>query len=210
MERAEALRRVRALVGTDLRPLAARFGVTVWKNGRKNKGWAGHVLEQYLGLPVNSSRAPDFGSWELKVIPVRILAGGIVKVKETMAITMIDPVDVLAKEFEESHLYSKLRKIIVVSRTFVNIQESSSPVHAAVQFDLEDPALYAAIKSDYDLVRRIIRTKGHAELTGKMGYCVQPRTKGPGHGSISRAFYARTCLVEHICGGARLDLSAYG
>lgn len=35
-------------------------------------------------------------------------------------------------------------------------------------------------------------------LTGKMGVLVQPRTKGKGHGSTSRAFYARTGFVTHI------------
>lgn len=30
--------------------------------GRKNKGWAGHTLERYLGLPLNSLRALNFGS----------------------------------------------------------------------------------------------------------------------------------------------------
>jgi hypothetical protein len=28
-------------------------------------------------------------------------------------------------------------------------------------------------------------------LSGRMGVLIQPRTKGPGHGSTSRAFYAR-------------------
>ncbi len=33
-----------------------------------------------------------------------------------------------------------------------------------------------------------------------MGKLVQPRTKGQGHGSTSRAFYARTGFVAHILG----------
>jgi hypothetical protein len=33
-----------------------------------------------------------------------------------------------------------------------------------------------------------------------MGVLVQPRTKGPGHGSTSRAFYARARLVGRILG----------
>ncbi len=36
-----------------------------------------------------------------------------------------------------------------------------------------------------------------------MGVLVQPRTKGPGHGSISRAFYARPTFVAHIISLAR-------
>ena len=51
ISRAEGLRRIRLLTAKDLRPLADQYGVTVWKNGHKNKGWAGQVIEQYLGLP---------------------------------------------------------------------------------------------------------------------------------------------------------------
>ena len=40
--------------------------------------------------------------------------------------------------------------------------------------------------------------KGFEYLTGAMGAFVQPRTKGPGHGSTSRAFYARTKFVKMI------------
>ena len=43
-------------------------------------------------------------------------------------------------------------------------------------------------------------TKGFEHLTGAMGILVQPRTKGSGHGSTSRAFYARTQFVAEILG----------
>lgn len=67
----EALQRIAQLVGQDLRPLADQYKVTVWREeGKKNKGWAGHTIERFLGLPLNSSQSPNFASWELKVIPL--------------------------------------------------------------------------------------------------------------------------------------------
>ena len=75
----------------------------MWKNGHKNKGWAGQVIEHYLGLPQNSLQAPDFGTWELKVVPVIPGLEGTVLVKESMAITMIEPAEVVANKFTDSH-----------------------------------------------------------------------------------------------------------
>lgn len=209
MERPEALKLISTLLGKDLRPMAEDYDITVWKDGKKNKGWAGHVIERFLGLPLNSSRAPNFGTWELKVVPVVPDPDGKARVKETMAITMLDPIEVASKTFEQSHLYLKLRKQIVVARTFVDQDESSSLVFSVTEFDLKDPALYEAVKQDYEAIRNTVRTRGFAALSGKLGVCIQPRIKGPGHGSTSRAFYARTGLVAHICGIKDLDLSAY-
>ena len=78
--------------------------------------------------------------------------------------------------------------------------ETRSLCHQIAEFDLGDQELYLQIKADYDLVRSVIRTKGFHALRGSMGVFVQPRTKGPGHGSTSRAFYARTRLVGKILG----------
>jgi hypothetical protein len=39
---------------------------------------------------------------------------------------------------------------------------------------------------------------GFELLTGKMGKYIQPRTKGSGHGSTSRAFYARTSFLKKL------------
>lgn len=200
MERTEAIRRLKELEGQDLRKLADKHNVTVWKEGKLNKGWAGHTIERYLGLPLNSSQSPNFGSWELKIVPLKRLKNGKITIKETMAITMIDPVNVLQKKFEESHLLTKLNKIVVCARMFESKEEKSSKLVKVSTFDLNDPTIYKQVKADYDLVRATLKNEGFETLTGHMGVLVQPRTKGAGHGSTSRAFYARTAFVAHILG----------
>jgi DNA mismatch repair protein MutH len=67
MERLQAIEKLKQLEGCNLHDLALEYGVTVTTpDGKVNKGWAGHVCERYLGLPVNSAQSPNFGSWELK------------------------------------------------------------------------------------------------------------------------------------------------
>jgi DNA mismatch repair protein MutH len=113
---------------------------------------------------------------------------------------MIDPVNVAQKPFADSHLLAKLQKIVVCARMFESQQETSTLLVSVATFDLDDKNLYAQVEADYELVRDAIRTGGFESLTGKMGVYVQPRTKGPGHGSTSRAFYARKNLVGRILG----------
>src|SRR5260370_336 len=149
---------------------------------------------------INSAQSPNFGSWELKQVQLVAKRDGMLRVKETMAITMIDPVNVAAKAFEESHLLAKLRKIVVVARVFDCQEETCSFLHSVAEFDLGDTEVYQQVKADYDLVRQTIIEKGFSSLSGSMGILVQPRTKGPGHGSVSRAFYARTPFVARILG----------
>lgn len=157
-----------------------------------NKGWAGHVFERFLGIPINSAQSPNFGSWELKTIPLKRLKNGKLQFKETMAITMIDPYQVARTPFEESHLLSKLKKAVCVVREVGATYSDPTYVHSVVTLDL-DGDLYAAVKEDYEAVQDCLNDsdRGFSALTGSMGVYIQPRTKGVGHGSVSRAFYAR-------------------
>jgi DNA mismatch repair protein MutH len=198
MERQEALEKITELIGKNLRELADSYDVTVLKDGKKNKGWAGHVIEHHLGLPINSSQSPNFGSWELKTISLKYLRDGKLKIKETMAITMIDPYNIVRTDFENSHLLSKLKKMVIAARIWENQIETSSILYAVKFFDLDNPIIYQQVKEDYDLVRNTIIKKGYTELTGAMGVFIQPRTKGAGHGSTTRAFYARTSFLKKI------------
>jgi len=200
MERNDAIIKLRQLENVDLVPLARKYHVTIWKGEKKNKGWAGHVLERYLGLPINSAQSPNFGSWELKILPLKLLADGTMAVKETMAITMIDPFNVKVTPFEESHLLAKLKKAVICARLFESQEEKRSVLVRVAAFDLDERSVYEQVKRDYEETRSCIINRGFEHLTGRMGVLVQPRTKGAGHGSVSRAFYARTQFVAKILG----------
>ncbi len=199
MEREIALAKLRLLIGQDLRQLAERHGVTVFREGKRNKGWAGHVLERALGLSPGSAQAPNFGSWELKLVSLyRLKTTGLVTAKETMQITMLDPVHVAATPFEHSHVLSKMRSMVVCARLWVDEHETSSPLVDVVQFTLDDAELYEQIRSDYEEVRSALRRGGLEAVHSHMGVLIQARTKGPGHGSTSRGFYARKAFVNRV------------
>lgn len=197
MEREEAVNKIQDLIGKDLRKLADEYGITVFREGKKNKGWAGHVIERYLGLPLSSAQAPNFGSWELKTCSLKYLKDGSLTVKETMAITMIDPYNVANTEFENSHLLTKLRKAVIAARIWISQQEESSILHTVVTFDLGSSEVYNQIRDDYNVARNAVISGGLNALKSEMGKYIQPRTKGSGHKpKKTRAFYARTGFLK--------------
>ena len=199
MEKEDAMVALYALVGQDLRQVAEQHEITVWTDkGKMNKGWAGHAVERYLGLPLNSAQCPNLGTWELKVVPLVTLADGQLRPKETMAITKIDEVEVDQNGFFESYLYTKIRRLILVTRHRVDGTESSSPVLGVHEFQLDKSPLLQAIRNDYEDIRNIIRVAGIDELHSTVGKYVQARTKGAGHGSKTRAFYAKKELINEI------------
>jgi DNA mismatch repair protein MutH len=199
MERNEAIKKLKLLEGQILQDLAKKYEITIYRNGKVNKGWAGHVFERYLGLPMNSAQSPNFGSWELKSIPLKRLKNGQLAFKETMAVTMIDDYNVRNTDFENSHLLSKLKKAVIVAREVGDNVDVPSVIHSVNAFEL-DGELYEAVRDDYNLVREVLLdpNKGFEALSGKMGKYIQPRTKGAGHGSISRAFYARPIFLKQF------------
>lgn len=204
IDKEKAIAKLKELVGQDLRPLASKFGVTVFideKNHKgRNKGWAGQVLERHIGLGACNIQAPNGGHWELKMVSLKKLKNGKIVPKETMQITMINPDQVKDTSFEDSHLLHKLREVVICARFYNDINETKSDLISVDKFDLNDKELYEQVKKDYDLVRTAIKTKGFKALAGAMGVYIQPRTKGAGHGSTSRAFYARPIFIKKVLG----------
>ncbi|MSP72054.1 MAG: hypothetical protein EXR76_07720 [Myxococcales bacterium] len=205
LPREQGLRQLRTLVSRDLRALARLYGINVDVGGKRNKGWAGHVVERFLGRSPDSVQAPDFGDWELKVIPLVERADGRLRPKESMSITMFDAADLESQDFESSHLRQKLARLVIVTRLYVDATESRSPVLHVVPFDLTgraDPSLEAEIKADYEEIRWVARTSGLEALTAHIGRHVQPRPKGMAHHRAGFGFYARASLVYRLLKGA--------
>lgn len=196
--RTTAIKNLKKHLGQDLRKLALEHGITTYETGKQNKGWKGLVLERLAGLQTNISKAPNGLSWELKSVSFHEVKGQLVP-KETMAITMINPEELKAHSFFESHCWAKLKAVVFCAVEWDGKNAESGRLLKVASLDFaEDDELIQEIKADYDFIKNKLITQGFEALTGADGKWIQARTKGPGHGSISRAFYARTCLVKRI------------
>lgn len=193
-----AIKNLNKYIGKDLSKLAKQFGITTYIDGRQNKGWKGLTLERLAGLSTNNSPAPNGLGFELKSTAYQIINGKY-KPKETMAITMINPKDLKITPFYKSHCWEKLKSIIFCAVSWYGQHNEKSELLKVTSFDfLEEKQLIDEIEADYEFIRNKLIKQGFSSLTGKDGKWIQARTKGPGHGSTSRAFYARKDLLNEI------------
>ncbi len=198
-----AIDNLKKYIGKDLRTLALQHGITTFETGKQNKGWKGLVLERLAGLKTNVSKAPNGLTYELKSVSFHNKKEMLVP-KETMAITMINPEELKAHSFFESHCWAKLKTIVFCAVMWHGQNAEKAELLKVTSLDFsETDELILEIKDDYDLIRNKLITQGFEALTGKDGKWIQARTKGAGHGSTSRAFYARTSLVQKIFDMAR-------
>ncbi len=200
LSREAAVEKLAALVGEDLRPLADDFGITVWREGRRNKGWAGQVVERYLGQRPNSRQGADFGDWELKVVPMVQSADGSLRLKETMSITMFTQKELETCTFEESHLWAKLQRLLLVARLYESPEEANSFVLTVAPFDLAGSTFLEQVREDYEEIRWVAREHGVYALDARVGRLVQPRPKGGADRKAGHGFYARKDFVMHMLG----------
>lgn len=196
--RAVAIKNLKKYVGKDLRKLAKDFKITTYETGKQNKGWKGLILERLAGLQTNVSKAPNGLSWELKSVSFHYVKNQLVP-KETMAITMINPSELKRDEFYKSHCWAKLKSMIFCAVLWYGKNAEKAELLNVTSLDFaETDEIIKEIKADYDFIRNKLIKKGFQSLTGSDGKWIQARTKGAGHGSTSRAFYARTGLVKKV------------
>lgn len=204
--RATAIKNLKKYIGQDLRALALQHGITTYETGKQNKGWKGLVLERLAGLQTNVSKAPNGLSYELKSVAFHYVKNDLVP-KETMAITMINPAELKAHSFFESHCWAKLKTIVFCAVKWNGKNSEAAELIKVASLDFaEDDELIREIKADYDFIREKLIKHGFESLTGKDGKWIQARTKGIGginprtgkRRPITRAFYARTSLVKKI------------
>ena len=196
--RAAAVANLSTYIGQDLRALAVAHNITTFETGKQNKGWKGLVLERLAGLSNSNSKAPNGLTFELKSVSFRYFGSDLIP-KETMAITMINPDELRVHSFFDSHCWAKLKTIVFCAVLWHGPNSQTTELLDVASFDFsETDELILEIKADYDLIRSKLIEHGFGSLTGSDGKWIQARTKGAGHGSTTRAFYARTGLVKKI------------
>ena len=157
-----------------------------------NKGNVGNFLEDLAGIP-HTSNCLDCIDGEVKTVPLKKRKDKYV-LKETIAITMLCKKDLLEHDFKSSKCFKKMSKMLIIPylRDGDTIQFTELILMDTGMFG----ELYDALETDYNEIRKNYIESGI--LTSKTGDLLQNRTKGPGHGSTSRAFYLRPCILEEI------------
>lgn len=195
--RATAIKNLKKHIGKDLRKLALKHDITTYETGKQNKGWKGLVLERLAGLETNVSKAPNGLTYELKSVSFHYKKDKLVP-KETMAITMINPKELKAHKFFDSHCWAKLKTIVFCAVAWHGKNAQRAELLEVVSLDFsETDDLIMEIKADYDFIRNKLIAQGFDSLTGSDGKWIQARTKGS-KDSDTRAFYARPQLVAKI------------
>jgi DNA mismatch repair protein MutH len=193
-----AIQNLNKYIGRDLSELANQFGITTYTDGKQNKGWKGLTLERLAGLTNDNRQAPNGLGFELKSTAFHQVKG-IWSPKETFAITMINPQNLIETPFLKSHCWEKLKSLVFCAVSWNGKHDIKSELLKVQSFDfVESNTLIQEIQADYEFIRNKLATQGFSALTGKDGKWIQARTKGTGHGSISRAFYARKSLIKEI------------
>ena len=195
-----AVQNLEKYIGQDLAPWAVQFGIVTFTEAKQNKGWKGQTLERLAGLSGGNEQAPNGLGFELKSTAFH-KGKDIWVPKETMAITMINPTTLITTPFYKSHCWEKLKSILFCAVTWNGHHNPESKLLSVQSFDfIEDSQLIKEIEADYEFIRAKLIDNGFAALTGKDGKWIQARTKGAGHGTTSRAFYARRNLLTEIFG----------
>lgn len=148
---------------------------------KKGKGRFGESVEYYyFGYEPNSKQAPDFAEVgiELKVTPLKIVRGDQLIPKERLVITMISYMDVIKETFEDSLLYHKIDRVLLMH--YLNDGKVDP-------FDYEFKLIhlwslpkedYPTVKSDWETIVGKIKSGLAHELSGSDTNYLEACTKG--------------------------------
>lgn len=107
---AELLERCGELAGRTLGQVAAELGLVVPDNLQRHKGWAGQLLESYLGADAGNQAEPDFTGLgiELKTLPLN--AQG--QPKESTYVCTVSLTESGGMQWQESWVRRKLARVL--------------------------------------------------------------------------------------------------
>jgi len=178
-----------------------------------NKGLPGLLLEKYTGIP-SSSACLDCRDGEIKLYPLKRLkrngkydnAGDLVP-KETVAITMMKPEQLLMTSWQDSRLKKKIAQVLFVAYLRDGDNITFQYMHHMSVINPLHYEYYKNFARDYHTIQEHYKTTG--AISGKIGKYIQYRTKGAGGDAPkTRAFYFRPDVMNSL-EKIELDNSCY-
>jgi DNA mismatch repair protein MutH len=207
---AELMERARSMAGQSIAALAAGQGVALRRDSRRAKGWAGQLIETFLGASAGSLSEPDFQliGVELKTIPVS--ADGVPR--ESTYVCTVPLMGGASIHWQGSNVQRKLARVLWVP---VVSDAGSDPGERVVGWPLlwsPSPAQAAALEADWRELMDMVCLGQLESLSAHHGECLQIRPKaadsrarrwgigesGESVRTLPRGFYLRPSFTRAI------------
>jgi DNA mismatch repair protein MutH len=206
----ELLERAYQLSGLTLGELAAKEGIKVPNDLKREKGWVGLLLEKALGATAGSKPEPDFPHLgiELKSLPINNEG----KPLETTFVCVTPLTGLVGATWENSHIKNKLARVLwvpVLSERSIPVAERLIGTPFIWSPSEEENKLMAM---DWQELTDMIVLGEVENITGKHGQVLQIRPKaanskartkavnknGQPFMTLPRGFYLKISFTHHL------------
>ncbi len=182
---AELMRRCRALAGKSLGQVAAELNIAVPVSRASAKGWAGQLIERYLGASAASQPEPDFQALgiELKTIPVNRRG----RAKESTFVCMTPMTASAGLRWPDSTVRHKLNRVLWVP---IEADSGILPANSRVgNAFLWSPSAEQArvLEQDWHELIEMVCFGELDRISAKHGEYLQVRPKAANSASLARA-----------------------
>ena len=206
----EVLARAREMAGESLAALARDQGVAVPRDSRRAKGWAGQLMEAYLGATAGSLSEPDFQliGVELKTIPVN--ANG--DPRESTYVCTVPLMGEASVDWRDSNVYRKLARVLWVP---IVSDAATAPGDRIIGWPLlwsPSSREAADLRADWEELMDMVCMGELESISAHHGTCLQIRPKaadsrsrrwgigesGESIRTLPRGFYLRPSFTRNI------------
>jgi DNA mismatch repair endonuclease MutH len=186
--------RARGLVGRwliDLDPSAPMV-----PSSATTKAIVGHIYERAFGIPRNSTAGPDFpgAGIELKSVPVFVVNGE-PRAKERISISMIDFPALVGQSWDAASVRKKLDRMLMIFYGWEPLQPIARFRTLAAGIWTPDQSTLKTIRADWERIRDLVACGNRDQVSESLSTILGAATKGPGHGSRSRAWSLKQPFV---------------
>lgn len=163
------------------------------------KGVVGRIYEACFDIPQNSIPGPDFpgAAIELKSVPI-LLTGSEARAKERISVGMIDFQRLVTEDWESASVRKKLDKMLLIFYGWQPLQPISRFKTLAAGVWSPDAETWLAVEADWRAIHSLVVAGRRSEVSESLTRVLGAATKGPGHGSISRAWSLKQPFVGWI------------
>ena len=175
----------------DLQPTAPMV-----PSSPQTKGVVGGIYEAAFGIPPNSIAGPDFpgASIELKSVPI-LVAGGETRAKERISIAMIDFAALPLQTWDTAAVRKKLDQMLMIFYGWEPLQPIARFKTLAAGIWSPDSSTLQTIRADWQTIRDLVAAGRRDQVSESLTSILGAATKGPGHGSRSRAWSLKQPFV---------------